>query len=126
MKEFRIALIGAGETGTPLLGQLLAAPFVKMLGVADLDEQSPGMVLARQHGVHITTDFTELAAIGEELDILIDVTGKPEVRELLRKQMIDSGNRHTLIMHELISLLMLSLSAGKLVESKHVALDYHA
>ena len=126
MKEFRIALIGAGETGTPLLEQLLAAPFVKMLGVADLDEQSPGMVLARRHGVHVTTDFTELAAIGEELDILIDVTGKPEVRELLRKQMIDSGNRHTLIMHELISLLMLSLSAGKLVESKHVALDYHA
>lgn len=125
MKEFRIALIGAGETGTPLLEQLLAAPFVKMLGVADLDERSPGMNLARQHGVHVTTDFTELAAIGEELDILIDVTGKPEVRELLRKQMIDSGNRHTLIMHELISLLMLSLSAGRLVESKHVALDYH-
>lgn len=32
---FRVAVIGAGETGTPLLRKLLAAPFVELLGVAD-------------------------------------------------------------------------------------------
>ena len=45
MQAFRIVVIGAGETGTPLLQQLLNAPFVQVLGVADLNcagAQTPG------------------------------------------------------------------------------------
>ena len=51
METIRIVLIGAGEPGTPLLQQLLAAPFVKVVGVADLNADMPGIRLARQHGV---------------------------------------------------------------------------
>lgn len=123
MQGFRIAVIGAGETGTPLLKQLLTAPFVKVLGVADLDLNLPGIALAKEYGVKITSNFMELAALGDELDIIIDVTGAPKVREALRKHMVDSGNSHTLIMHESIALLMMSLSAGKLVSGKHG--DHH-
>ena len=42
----------------------------------------------------------------------------------LRKHMVDSGNTHTLIMHESIALLMMSLSAGKLVSGKHGDQEY--
>lgn len=89
---FRIAVIGAGETGTPLLTQLLDAPFVEILGVADLDAEAPGMRLARARGVATTTDFMDLARLGEAVDVLIDVTGVPKVREALRQHMQDSGN----------------------------------
>ncbi len=119
MQGFRIAVVGAGETGTPLLKQLLTAPFVTVLGVADLDLSMPGIALAKEHGVKVTNNFMELAALGDEVDIIIDVTGAPKVREALRKHMVDSGNSHTLIMHESIALLMMSLSAGKLVSGKH-------
>lgn len=119
MSEFRIVVIGAGETGTPLLTQLLGASFVKVLGVADLDPDQPGIALARQHGVATTQDFMTLVSKGNEVDIIIDVTGVPKVREELRKYMVDTGNDHTLIMHEQIALLMMSLSAGKLVQGKH-------
>lgn len=121
---FRIAVIGAGETGTPLLQKLLDAPFVKLLGVADLDVEAPGMRLARDKGVTTTTDFMELARLGEAVDVLIDVTGVPKVREALRQHMQDSGNHHTLIVHEVVVQLLLSLLAGKLVSLKHGALDY--
>ncbi len=119
MNGFRIAVIGAGETGTPLLKQLLDAPFVQVLGVADLDLTMPGIALAKERGVKVTADFMELARLGKEVDIIIDVTGAPKVRETLRKHMVESGNDHTLILHERIALLMMSLSAGQLCVGKH-------
>ncbi|GBG02516.1 hypothetical protein AZSI13_18430 [Azospira sp. I13] len=124
MQGFRIAVVGAGETGTPLLKQLLTAPFVTVLGVADLDLSMPGIALAREHGVKVTDNFMELLSQESNVDIVIDVTGAPKVREALRKHMVDSGNDHTLIMHERIALLMLSLSAGKLVNGKHGDQEY--
>lgn len=125
MNEFRIVVIGAGETGTPLLKQLLTSAFVTVLGVADLDLTLPGIALAKEHGVKVTNDFMELVRLGKEVDVIIDVTGAPKVRETLRKHMVDTGNDHTLIMHERIALLMLSLSAGKLVTGKHQSLEYN-
>ena len=125
MNEFRIAVIGAGETGTPLLKQLLGSAFVTVLGVADLDLGLPGIALAREHGVKVTNDFMELARLGKDVDVIIDVTGAPKVREALRKYMVETGNNHTLIMQECIALLMMSLSAGKLVTGKHDSLAYN-
>lgn len=123
MNGFRIVVIGAGETGTPLLKQLLDAPYVQVLGVADLDLSQPGIALAKEHGVATSNDFMTL--MRQDVDIVIDVTGAPKVREALRKHMVETGNDHTLIMHERIALLMLSLSAGRLVTGKHDTLEYH-
>ena len=124
MDRIRIVMIGAGETGTPLLKQLLAAPFVEVVGVADLKNDMPGMDLARQYGVRTTNDFMTLARLGEAVDIIIDVTGVEAVRDRLRGYMQDSGNHHTIIMHELLAVLLMSLSQGKLVSMKHNQVDY--
>lgn len=124
MDKIRIAMIGAGETGTPLLKQLLAASFVEVVGVADLNDGMPGMELARQNGVRTTDDFMTLARLGEAVDIIVDVTGVDMVRDQLRSYLQESGNHHTIIMHELIAVLLMSLSQGKLVSMKHNQVDY--
>lgn len=124
MQTFRIVVIGAGETGTPLLQQLLSAPFVKLIGVADLNLELPGIALARQHQIPVTDNFMDLVSQGTEVDIIIDVTGAAKVREKLRQYMVDSHNAHTVIMHERIALLMMSLSAGHLVDGKHGVQQY--
>jgi predicted homoserine dehydrogenase-like protein len=124
MEKIRILLIGAGETGTPLLRQLLAAPFVDMAGVADLDQNLSGIALARDHGVATTTDYLTLIGPGSAIDIIIDVTGVAKVREHLRRYLQESGNHHTIIMHELIAVLLMSLSQGRLVSMKHNPVDY--
>lgn len=124
MKKIRIALIGAGETGTPLLKQLLSAAFVQMVGVADLDNEMPGMKLAREHGVATTNDFMTLVGLDDAVDIVIDVTGVAKVRDQLRRYLQETGNHHTIIMHELIAVLLMSLSQGKLVSMKHNPVDY--
>ena len=124
MDKIRIAMIGAGETGTPLLKQLLEASFVEVVGVADLNDGMPGMELARQNGVATTDDFMTLARLGDAVDIIVDVTGVDMVRDQLRSYLQESGNHHTIIMHELIAVLLMSLSQGKLVSMKHSQVDY--
>jgi 3-hydroxyisobutyrate dehydrogenase-like beta-hydroxyacid dehydrogenase len=124
MKAFRIGVIGAGETGTPLLRQLLDAPFVEVVAVADLNADTPGMQLAREHGVKVTPIGLDIAELGAGVDIIIDMTGSPKVREDLRRYMQFSGNSHTVIVHERVALLMLSLCAGEMVEPTHSELSY--
>jgi len=123
-QKIRIGIIGAGETGTPLIKQLLDAPFVEVVGVADLKNDMPGMVAARAKGVKTTNDFMELALLGNKVDILIDVTGVQAVREKLREFFQATANGHTIIMHEMIAVLMMSLSQNKLVTTKHNQVDY--
>jgi len=124
MNKIRIAVIGAGETGTPLLRQLLDAAFIDLLGVADLSDTQPGMQLAKSRGVRTTNDFMDLARLGDGVDIIIDVTGVSKVRDQLRHYLQETGNHHTIIMHELIAVLLMSLSQGQLVSAKHGAVDY--
>lgn len=124
MQKIRIGLIGAGETGTPLLKQLLDASFVEVVGIADLDSTQPGIQLGRERGIKTTDDFMDIARLGNNLDILIDATGVPAVLEKLRGFFQESGNHHTVIMHEVIVLLMMSLSQNKLVSMKHNQHDY--
>lgn len=124
MKKIRIGVIGAGETGTPLLQQLLDASFVDVVGVADLNQDMPGIALAKARGIPTHDDCMALARLGEAIDILIDVTGVAKVREMLRDHFQHSGNHHTIIMHELIAVLMMSLSKNELVSSKHNQQDY--
>ncbi|WP_027416621.1 oxidoreductase [Aneurinibacillus terranovensis] len=122
--KISIVIIGAGETGTPLLKQLLDAEFVQVIGIADLDENAPGMEIARQKGIETTTNYMKLVEKGEEVDIIIEVTGVPNVREELRHYMQEAHNQHTIIMHEKIALLMMSLSKGHLVKMKHSEMEY--
>jgi predicted homoserine dehydrogenase-like protein len=126
VETIRIGVVGAGETGTPLLRQLLAADFVEVVGVADLDADAPGMALARAHGCRTTDDFEDIAGLGDGVDIVIDATGVADVRDRLRARMQETGNRHTIIMHELIAVLLMSLSQGRLVATKHGAVDYES
>lgn len=124
MKAFRIGVIGAGETGTPLLRQLLSAPFVELVAVADLNAETPGMQLASEKGVKVTHNGLDIAEMGDQVDIIIDMTGSPKVREDLRRYMQFSGNTHTVIVHERVALLMLSLCTGQMIAPIHSELAY--
>lgn len=55
--------------------------------------------------------------------MLIDVTGVPGVPHRPPQRLHDSGNRHTVIMHEAIALLLMSLSEGRLIAGEHGATD---
>lgn len=116
--HFKIAVIGAGHAGMELLTRLLNAEFVDLVGVTDTNPKAPGIALAQKHQVPVYTEMADLLVGAHEIDILIDVTGVKDVRDALRKHMQETGNYHTVIMHERISALLLSLFNGEMVETK--------
>jgi len=64
-----------------------------------------------------------LLKLVDAVDIVIDMTGVTKVREALRQYMQGSDNHCTIIMHELIAVLLMSLSQGELVTMKHNPVD---
>ena len=119
--KVRIAVVGGGRTGTPLIEQLIGIPYVELVGVAGTDPGSPGAAIAKANGVFFTTDALLFASKGDEIDLLIEVSGDPSVKRRLKDAFINEGNRHTIIMHDLVARLMISMISGSetLVPSVH-------
>jgi acetaldehyde dehydrogenase (acetylating) len=117
----RIAVVGGGRTGTPLIEEFLKRPYARLVGVADVDPESPGARLARDNGVFFTTDALLFAAKGDDIDLLIEVSGDPTVKRRLKDAFIQEGNRHTIIMHDLIARLVMTIVTGsdELLPSVH-------
>jgi predicted homoserine dehydrogenase-like protein len=107
--RIRIAIVGAGRTGTPLVEEFLKTPYVELVGVADVNPESHGAVFAKENGVFFTTDAMLFAAKGDEIDLLIEVSGDPSVKRRLKDAFINEGNRHTIIMHDLVARLLISM-----------------
>lgn len=80
----KLIIVGAGNGGRALLEQLNNDPSIAILGIADVELQSKGIVLAKDLGIPYSNNFVEL--IGrhkDEVDIIIDVTGNPDVQKQL-------------------------------------------
>jgi predicted homoserine dehydrogenase-like protein len=107
--KIRIAIVGGGRTGTPLVEEFLKIPYVDVVGLADMNPESPGAIYAKDNGVFFTTDPLLFAAKGDEIDLLIEVSGDPSVKRRLKDAFISEGNRHTIIMHDLVARLLISM-----------------
>ncbi len=121
MEKVKIALIGAGRTGTPLLKELLKYPYVEVVGVADLNLEAEGVKLAREKGIYTTADPMELVKKGEEIDILIEVSGDKGLKRRIKDYFEEIGNKKTIIMHDLVARLLITVCTGQqeLVPSFH-------
>lgn len=80
-----IALVGAGKGGQAILEALLRIPGIEVRYVVDVDPNAPGIAFARRNSIHCRTDgsLDELSA-DPDVDLIFEVTGKPEVYEALR------------------------------------------
>lgn len=117
----RVAVVGGGRTGTPLIQDLLDRPYVDLVGVADVNSESTGALLAKGAGVFFTTDAMELVGMGEDIDLIIEVSGDPDLKPRMKQAYQEQGNRHTIILHDLVARLFISMVSGaqELVETYH-------
>jgi transcriptional regulator with PAS, ATPase and Fis domain len=82
----RIIVIGAGTGGRALVELFHKDPTVEIVGVVDRNERAPGLVLARNLGLPVNTNYKKLLAT-ETPDLIIEVTGDPAVaRDLYQRK----------------------------------------
>ncbi|MBC7951137.1 MAG: hypothetical protein H7Z12_04845 [Rhodospirillaceae bacterium] len=116
-----VALIGAGRTGGPLLAELIKYPYVTIIGVADLNPASDGVALAKANGIYTTTNPMELVDKGAAIDILVETSGDGKLKQTIKDHFEATGNKRTIIMHDLIARLFISVCTQQteLVPSFH-------
>jgi transcriptional regulator with PAS, ATPase and Fis domain len=74
----KVAIVGGGKGGRALLEMLAGDSTVSLLGVVDLNPWAPGIEFARRINVPISADYRDIVT-DPRLDLIIDVTGSPEV-----------------------------------------------
>ncbi len=108
MNKQNIAIIGLGRIGTAFLGAMLdKQQNLNLVCVAEIGD-TPGKAQAQAAGVKLVV-LDEIVAMGESVDILFDLTGKPEVRRELRSKLLASNNLHTVIASETVARLIAAL-----------------
>jgi two-component system sensor histidine kinase DegS len=78
-----VAIIGAGRGGTALMEIFTSDPLVEIVGIAEIDQQAPGLALARRLKIPVTRDYRRLLDL-ERVDLIIDVSGNAEVWQFLQ------------------------------------------
>jgi len=86
--EVNIALVGGGAGCKSLIMFLethsLRHNQVNVVGVADPNENAPGLVYARDKGIYTTRDFRDFFGL-EDLHLLIEITGSDDVLDEIMK-----------------------------------------
>jgi diguanylate cyclase (GGDEF)-like protein len=79
---FRVAIIGMGKGGLALAKMFDNDPKVKVVGVSNRRQDLPGITWAKEKGIFTTSDYISILE-RNDIDIVVDVTGNPEVEEHL-------------------------------------------
>ena len=93
-KSYNLAIVGAGRHGMAILealvsgrkdGQSRRQQPIRVVGVADLDPNAPGINYANRFNLFVTVNFTDFFNL-PDLDIIVNATGHQEVARQLREQ----------------------------------------
>lgn len=111
--KIKVGLIGAGRTGTPLLKELMKFRYIEIIGVADLNPKAQGIKLAAVKKIFTTAKPMELVRKAADIDILIEVSGDAKLKKGIKDYLKKSKNKRTIIMHDLIARLFISVATKK-------------
>jgi PAS domain S-box-containing protein len=87
--KYNLAIVGAGRQGMSILEALVPprreGESLRVMGVADLNPEAPGILFAIRHNLFVTVNFPDLLQL-PDLDIIINATGLPDVSRQLNEQ----------------------------------------
>lgn len=75
----KIAIIGGGQGGRSILSTLMKMQEIEIAGIVDIDENAPGIQLAKNLGVYYTSSIQEI--LSKRVDLIIEVTGSNKVAD---------------------------------------------
>lgn len=114
-KKVTVAIVGLGRVGSTFLVKLAEreGQGVSIVGAVERDAKSAGVGVAKDKGVKVFNDTKDVVSMGDEVDIIFDLTGNPDARKNLRGDLARSGNQHTVIAPEVVAFLIWDLMGGK-------------
>ncbi|MCA9472488.1 MAG: histidine kinase [Nitrospirales bacterium] len=80
----RVAIIGGGKGGTALIEIFADDPLVRVVGLAEKRASTRGVQLAQRLKIPVTKNYQDFLD-RQDIDLVIDVTGNPDVEKALFK-----------------------------------------
>ncbi|MFC4769216.1 sigma 54-interacting transcriptional regulator [Effusibacillus consociatus] len=80
----QVLLIGAGKGGSSILQAFTEREKIQVIGVVDVDDQAPGIQLAKRLGIPTAQDFESF--LTEDVHLVIEATGSEEAYQKLSEQ----------------------------------------
>ena len=108
----KVLVVGGGKGGIAILKILKETSVLKVVAVCDLNEESQGIIYAKERGIAHGQDWREF--LDEEIDIVIEVTGDQKVFEELR----ESRGKNTVVIPGSVAFLV-----AKLLKEKEYLID---
>ncbi len=84
-EPINVIILGAGKGGTALIELFTSCAGVKIVGVADINPNAPGLQQARLLNIPTSTDPAALIA-RDGADLIVDVTGDPAMAALIAER----------------------------------------
>lgn len=124
-EKINIALLGLGAVGQDFAEHFLeiiqeGGKAVDIVAVAHKHLDSPVALGFQQSGVMVFENAVDVVKMGDDVDIIFDLTGDAETRLALRKALQERNNQHTVIAPEIMAKLIwmffdqdVDLSEGK-------------
>jgi len=106
MNRQNIAIIGLNNVGTEFFKAMLGLKEkgVNVLGVSET-VFTEGAYLAQEMGIK-NVSISQIIDLGENVDIIFDLSNSHAIRKELRRTLFSSRNRHTVIAPESVARLM--------------------
>lgn len=104
----RVGIVGGGRGGLAMLRLLSTLPDITLIGIADINENAPALVAAKESGISIFLDFKELLRV-PSLDVVMDVTGSAAVNQAL----MEHKQEHTHLADAIVSKLLYTVARGQ-------------
>lgn len=125
MDKQNIAIIGLNNAGTELFKAMveLKSKGVNVLGVSE-NNFTEGCQLAQELGI-TNMSIDKIIDMGDQVDVIFDLTGSREIRKELRTTLFSSKNQHTVIAPESVARLMYTMIGDQeLPESTAESIGY--
>lgn len=106
--QINIAIIGLGQVGSEFFKKFAEKKSngINIIAAVDSSSDAPGVQVAKDNNVEVFTDFKDVIAKGDDVDVIIDVTGNEEVKKEIRRELARAGNEHTVVAPEVIAFML--------------------
>ncbi|ASK63251.1 sigma-54-dependent Fis family transcriptional regulator [Virgibacillus phasianinus] len=103
----RVLIVGAGKGGCALIQILSETDRMQIVGVIDTKDHAKGIELAKKYGIHTDNDWKKW--INEDLDIIIEATGK----ETVLGEILEARSRKTVVIPGSVAYIIAELMEEK-------------
>lgn len=128
MRQISVVIIGLGRMGKRFFDKLseAGAEKVKILAVCETNKDNQVIKEATGRGIaHYIAYEDAIKDFGESIDIIMDTSNRPEIKQAIRKILQEKGNSHTVLVPMVVDYLMwYLLGGGDDIPQDHVEVGY--